>query len=140
MTDVVVCLARGAVMACPSQFSGRELAAMGFSDIPAPAPDECALRSSELRARLSLLDSQIDASSAWLDASRAELRQIAAQIESIRSAYPSGVLPPDVHASYGAIGARYERALVDFNDRLAAHNAQVLARNDLAHEINALPC
>jgi hypothetical protein len=140
MTDVVVCLARGAVMACPSQFSGRELAAMGFSDIPAPTPDECALRSSALRARLGVLDSQLDASSAWLDATRAELERLAQKIEPIQRAYPSGALPPDVYASYGALVARHERMLADFNGRLGAHNAQVGTRNDLAHEINALPC
>lgn len=140
MTDVVVCLARGTVMACPSQFSGRELAAMGFSDIPAPAPDECALRSSELRARVRLLDSELDASSAWLDATRAELKQLAHEIEPIQRAHPSGALPRDVYATYGALVARYERMLADFNGRLGAHNAQVRTRNDLAHEINALPC
>lgn len=140
MTDVVVCLARGAVMACPSQFSGRELAAMGFSDIPAPAPDECALRSTELRARLRLLDSELDASSAWLDATRAELKQLAREIEPIQRAHPSGAVPPDVYATYGALVARYERMLADFNGRLGVHNAKVGTRNDLAHEINALPC
>jgi hypothetical protein len=140
MTDVVVCLARGSVMACPSQFSGRELVAMGFSDIPAPAPDECALLSNELRARLSLLDSQIDASSAWLDKTRAEIEPLAREIEPIQGAYPSAAHPPDVYATYGALVARYERLLADFNGRLGAHNAQVGTRNDLAHEINALPC
>jgi len=141
MTDVVVCLARGAVMACPSLFSGRELAAMGFSDIPAPASDQCALRSSELRARVRLLDSQLDASSIWLEATRAELeQQMAREIEPIRRAYPSGALPPDVYATYRALVTRHERMRADFNARLGAHNAQVGTRNDLAHEINALPC
>jgi hypothetical protein len=141
MTDVVVCFARGAVMACPSQFSARELAAMGFNDIPAPGPDECALRASEIRARLSLLDSELDASSAWLDATRAELeQQLAREIEPIRRAHPSGALPPDVYATYGALVARHDRMLADFNGRLGAHNAQVWTRNDVAHQMNALPC
>jgi len=113
---------------------------MGFTDIHAPAPDECALRSSELRARLTVLDSQLDASSAWLDATRAELKQLAQEIEPIQRAHPSGALPPDVYATYGARVARYERMLADFDERLGAHNAQVRTRNDLAHELNALPC
>jgi hypothetical protein len=141
MTDVVVCLVRGPVIACPSQFSGRELAAMGFSDIPAPAPDQCTLRSSELRDELTVLDSHLDASSAWLEATRAELdQQLAREIDSIQRAYPSGALPPDVYATYGALLARRERMLAAFNQRLGAHNTQVGTRNDLAHEINALPC
>lgn len=88
-----------------------------------------------------MLDSQLDESSAWLEATRAELdQQLAREIDSIQRAYPSGALPPDVYATYGALVARRERMLAAFNERLGAHNTQVGTRNDLAHEINALPC
>ena len=140
MTQPVVCLARPGVFVCPSAFSERELRTMGFGVIPPAAPDRCAADSRALRARLASLDASLDASSAALEASRPQLKDLADQIRAIERANPSGQMPEPTRTRYLALVDQYRRGAADFEARLAAHNDQVQARNDLAHEMNALPC
>ena len=140
MTHPVVCLARPGVFVCPSAFSDRELQTMGFGVIPPAAPDRCAADSRALRARLAQLDASLDASSAALEASRHQLAGLADRIHALEGAHPSGQMSEATRATYLALVDQYRRGAADFEQRRAAHNDQVQERNDLAHEINALPC
>lgn len=140
MTHPVVCLARPGLFVCPSAFSERELRTMGFGVIPPAAPDRCVADSRALRTRLASLDASLDASSATLDASRQQLKDLADQIRAIERANPSRQMPDATRATYLALIERYRHGAADFEAHLAAHNEQVQGRNDLAHEINALPC
>lgn len=140
MTHPVVCLARPGVFVCPSAFSERELRTMGFGVIPPPAPDSCAADARVLRARLASLDASLGASSAALEASRLQLNDLAEQIRAIERANPSGQMPEATRSVYLALVDQYRRGAADFEEHRAAHNDQVQERNDLAHEINALPC
>ncbi len=140
MTHPVVCLARPGVFVCPSAFSERELREMGFPVIPSAAPDTCAADARALRARQASLDASLDASSAALDASRLQLESLADQVHAMERTNPLGQMSEATHATYLALIDRYGHGAADFEARRAAHNDQVQERNDLAHEINALPC
>jgi hypothetical protein len=126
MTHPVTCLVGRGFESCPNRFSERELRTMGFTEIPAPAPDPCIAQKNGLNARLATQRSTVDGQ-------KAQLAILDARIKAIVAQYPSRQLPPDVYTTYVDLVAQY--------NRLAAQiDANVLAYNATIDQLNALPC
>lgn len=141
LTAPVECVTRGAaVVRCPHLFSDRELRTMGFTDLPRAAVDPCVAESVDLKARVAPLDAAVASSRADIDAGTAEFRRVTAQLQAIEATYPSGTLPADIRPTYAALVARYDGLRAEVDARIAAHNAQVMARNRIVSQIIALPC
>jgi hypothetical protein len=111
MNEPVLCTRFGAILSCPNRFSDREMAALGFTNFPPPAPDPCITQSLSLRSQVTTLDAQ--------------LASLGAQIKAIETQYPGGA-PPAVYSSYVALVSQY--------------NTLVGRQNALVSQLNALPC
>jgi len=126
MTHPVTCLVGRGFESCPNRFSERELRAMGFTEIPAPAPDPCITQKSSLNARLATQRSTVDGQ-------KEQLAVVDGRIKAIVAQYPSRQLPPDVYATYVDLVAQYNRLAAQIDANVAAYNATI-------DQLNALPC
>jgi hypothetical protein len=126
MTHPVTCLVGRGFESCPNRFSERELRTMGFTEIPAPAPDPCITQKSALNARLATQRSTVDGQ-------KAQLAILDGRIKAILAQYPSRQLPPDVYATYVDLLAQYNRLVAQIDANVSAYNATI-------DQLNALPC
>ena len=141
MNDPVRCLVVPAgYLSCPNRFSDRELQAMGFQQLPAPAADPCVARRDALLAQIATLRSELDALKAKIDAANATLAQLTAEIEAIEKQYPSKTLPPDVYARYTALVERYNAVAADTRPKIDAYNNTIGRQNAIVAQRNALGC
>jgi hypothetical protein len=127
------------IESCPNRFSERELRTMGFEDIPAPPPDACVGQSTTLKARLADQGDQLAALQRQIDAANAQLADLVARIKAIEAQYPNGI-PQSVYPGYAALVDQHNELVRTTRDRVASYNQVVAARNDIARQINALPC
>jgi hypothetical protein len=111
MTDPVTCVNFGAVLSCPNRFSDREMAALGFTNFPPPAPDPCITQGLSLRSQINTIDAQ--------------LATLGAEIRAIEARYPGGI-PTSIYSSYLSMVSQY--------------NTLVSRENALVGQLNALPC
>lgn len=111
MNEPVLCTQFGAILSCPNRFSDREMVALGFTNVPAPAPDPCITQSLSLRSQINTLD--------------ARLASLGAQIKAIETQYPGGA-PPAVYNNYVSLVSEY--------------NTLVSRENALVGQLNGLPC
>lgn len=111
MTEPVTCVSFGPVVSCPNRFSDREMAALGFTNFPPPAPDPCITQGLSLRSQLSSVEAQ--------------LVSLRSQINAIERQYPGGI-PAAIYNSYITMVSQY--------------NALVGRQNALVGQLNALPC
>jgi len=79
------CVSFGAVLSCPNRFSDREMAALGFTNFPPPAPDPCITQVLSLQS---------------------QLNSLGAQITAIEAQYPRGI-PSSIYDSYVAMVNQY---------------------------------
>ena len=125
MTHPVTCLVKPGIESCPNRFSDRELRTMGFTDIPAPAPNPCVSRANELELQLA-------SQKATIDDEKARAAALQVQIQAIEAQYPSRIAPPDVYATYQSLLAQYNGLADDISAKVAVYNALVVQRNALA--------
>lgn len=111
MTDPVTCVSFGTVLSCPNRFSDREMAALGFTSFPPPAPDPCIQQGLALRSQIGT--------------ARTTLANLDAQIRAIEAQYPGGA-PPAVYNNYLSLIAQYNT----LNDQT----------NLKIDQLNGLPC
>lgn len=139
MNHPVTCVIFGTVESCPNRFSRRDLAAFGFTNIPAPPPDPCLSRARPLEVRIGALDATLAATRAAVESAETTLTAINARLREIEAQY-GRTLPPAVYDEYNALVARYNGMLPRYRADLAAHNAAIDERNSLVTSRNALAC
>ena len=139
MNHPVRCMIFGTVESCPNRFSRRDLAAFGFTNIPAPPPDPCLSRARPLEVRIGALDATLATTRVAVEVAQATLTAISERLRAIEAQY-GRTLPPAVYDEYNALVARYNGMLPAYRSDLAAHNAAVDERNSLVTSRNALAC
>jgi hypothetical protein len=139
MTDPVTCVSFGAVISCPNRFSDREMRALGFASFPPVTPDACVTQGLALQAKLNSLDAGLATLKTQIDANRARLAQLAAQLNAIAAQYPAG-LPPAIFATYESLRAQYN-SLNDANNGLIdQYNASLDQERTIDTQMRALAC
>lgn len=134
MTHPVTCLIFPGFVTCPNRFSERELQAMGFANIPAPAADACVTQANALITQINNLDASLASSRTAIEAANRQLATIEERISTIERQYPGGTYPPEVYATYMALIDQYNRLLAENNARIDAFNSSVDQRNALARQ------
>ena len=111
MNEPVECTQFSTFLSCPNRFSDREMAALGFTDFPPPAPDPCIQQGLALRSQIA--------------SGRTTLADLDAQIRAIEAQYPGGA-PPAVYNTYLSLITQY--------------NALNELTNERIRQLNGLPC
>ena len=140
MTNPVSCRLGRGFEVCATRFSDRELAAMGFSDLPAPSEDSCGAQVDALDAQIRDMEAALAAARSQVDAEADELRAAVRGLVAIEAQYPSLAMPPDMRARYEALSSEQNVLAARYDAHRAAYNAIVSARNEVASQLNATRC
>jgi len=125
---------------CATRFSDRELAAMGFTSVPAPLADDCSTTVAALDAQIASLDGALAESRRAIDAAHRTLARLVDQLKATESRYPDGAMPPDIRAAYRRVAETYGARYRDTNTLIVEYNANLQSRNAAAATRADLPC
>jgi hypothetical protein len=140
MVHPVPCRVAAGREVCATRFSDRELAAMGFADLPAPLVDDCSTKLGGIDAQIASLDGSLAESGRAIDFANATLAILGDQLKAMESRYPDRAMPPDIRAAYLRVAETYDARYRDTNGLIAEYNAIVQSRNNAAAKRADLPC
>ncbi len=140
MVHPVPCRSAAGREVCATRFSDRELAAMGFTGVPAPLADDCSTKVAALDAEIGSLDGALAESGRAIDAANGTLAGLVDQLKAMESRYPAGAMPPDIRAAYVRVAETHDARYRGTNSLIVEYNANVQLRNAAAATRADLPC
>lgn len=121
---------------CPTRFSDRELASMGFLAPPPASADPCVAEAARLKRQIESANTALTRSTAAVNSQRAlveQLRRDVANYDVYRNGIPSRIYP-----AYLAAINEYNEAVDRGNQLVAQHNRQVAQQDVILKQYNSL--